>query len=259
MQLHVMYRISDKGNEKEKLPYATKFGCLLNAVRNFGLKNFYVIADNCNPETIQFLKLQRIAFEETALGNSQSFVYAINKICDTLAEDAYVYLLEDDYFHLPGSRQALLEGLQLADYVTLYDHPDAYHLYRNGGGPMNEAVIRPCQVLLSAHHHWRTAISTTMTFAAQVKTLKEDYDILVDQPEKGVPLDFKMFVRLSKLNTEEDYQILYRLSPVFAHIIRENQQSSHPHRILISPIPALSTHCEMGYLSPNIDWMQVEP
>ena len=96
MQLHVMYRISDKGNKREKLPYATKFGCLLNAVRNFGLKNFHVIADNCNPETIQFLKLQRISFEETALGNSRSFVYTIKQICNSLAEDDYVYLLEDE-------------------------------------------------------------------------------------------------------------------------------------------------------------------
>jgi hypothetical protein len=134
MPLYIYYRISDKGNPKDKLPWADKYFCLLNALQKFGNENFYIIADNCSSKTIDFIKSQQVLIEETSLGNSASFLYMIDKIIKNHNPDDYVYLLEDDYIHLPNSKRILLEGLEIADYVSLYDHPDKYCLESSGGG-----------------------------------------------------------------------------------------------------------------------------
>jgi hypothetical protein len=111
MNLSIYYRISDRGRPKEKLPNAGKLSCLGNAIKEFGAENFYVVADNCFPETIDFLKANNLAFEETRLGNSASFLYVIEKIIEKHQPEDAVYLLEDDYIHLPGSKAVLVEGL----------------------------------------------------------------------------------------------------------------------------------------------------
>ena len=64
-----------------------------------------------------------------------------------------------------------------------------------------------------------------MTFAAKVKTLKENEKILRDFTNETHPHDFHMFLKL-----------------------RENNQ------LLITPIPGRSTHGETAWLSPLIKW-----
>ena len=66
--LHVIYRISDKGNPKSKLANASKLDCLTNAVQEFGAENFHVIADNCADTTLDVLKSADLDFEITANG-----------------------------------------------------------------------------------------------------------------------------------------------------------------------------------------------
>ena len=88
---HVVYRISDKGYNpgKLKVPNATKEHCLQNAVEQFGHENISVIADNCSEGLVSSLKAQNFrSLEETHLGNSKSFKYAITQVINSSYNDS---------------------------------------------------------------------------------------------------------------------------------------------------------------------------
>ena len=263
-KFHVVYRISDKGYDarKLKLTNATKEHCLLNAIEQFGRENFYVICDNCSEQMIDFIKSQGLPYEETHLGNSPSFKYAVTKVVNTYSSNDIVYLLEDDYLHVGNSKEILLEGLQIADYVSLYDHPDQYMtcgFKRKGAAPLNRFRLHRWKIFVTEHTHWREAPSTTMTFAARVSTLKEDYRILMRHPDKRPPKDFAMFLSLTKQRNPIDTInafLLFRPWP-FQAMIMNYFAFFRKKRLLVTCIPGLATHCVDKCLSPLVDWTKV--
>ena len=261
--VHVVYRVSDKGHnaQKLKLPNAEKRSCLLNAIEQFGRENIYVIADNCSQDFTDFIKSEGLAFEETHLGNSPSFKYAVTKVINTYCDNDVVYLLEDDYLHLPGSKELISEGLEIADYVSLYDHPDKYmtgNLRLRGASPFNRFGFHRWRIFITAHSHWQEAATTTMTFAARVKTLKEDYRILMHNPDAGVPNDFGMFLTITKQRSLFDIIRLLPTMPKYAMtILLNNFALFRKKRLLVSCIPGRATHCETKWLSPLTDWTKI--
>ncbi len=258
MNLHVVYRISDKGNPKSKLANAGKWACLENAVREFGSENFHVIADNCTAETINAIKSTGLSLELTSNGNSGTCRHIFNEVINRYAPDDNLYLLEDDYLHLPGSRLALLEGLEIADYVTLYDHPDMYQTDGKGMNPFVHGDLPKSSIYLTAHSHWRSTVSTTMTFAAKVKTLREDRNVFIKFCKESIPADFGIFATLTgqdDLNEAKYFANTNRGG--IAMVIIENYFFGSNKRLLISPIPSFSTHAETAYLAPLIDWTRI--
>lgn len=254
-KLHVIYRISDKGNPKPKLTNGDKGSCLLNAVETFGGGLFHIIADNCSEETIEVLKSTGLSMEITSNGNAGTCRYIFDKVINRYASDDNVYLLEDDYLHLPGSREAILEGLEIADYVTLYDHPDMYHPDGKGPNPFVHDDMPKSSIYLTAHTHWRSTVSTTMTFAAKVKTLLEDRDIWNRFCEGNYPGDFGAFIALTgQDDMNEAKRFIKGGAGGLAQIVVNNFFSGRKKRLLISPLPSLSTHTETAYLAPLIDW-----
>lgn len=236
MNLKVLYRISDGGNPKVKLQNATKEHCLDNCLAVFETENTTVFADNCSPETLQMLRNKGLKPIEIKLGNALSWRFVAEFAMQQFADNQAVYLLEDDYLHQPKSATALLEGLEIADYVTLYDHPDKYLDPQNGGmNPYVENGGEDTKVFLTPTCHWRRTNSTTMTFATTVQTLKEDKEIWLEFTSQGFPYDFGAFQRLAGLGEWQNR--------VFGK-----------KRILISSIPGLSTHGETAWLSPFTDW-----
>lgn len=257
-KLHVVYRISDKGNPKPKLPNGGKQHCLENALKIFGAENFHVIADNCTPQTLDALKSAGLKFEVTANGNAGTCRYIFDNVINRYAPDDNLYLLEDDYLHLPGSREAILEGLAIADYVTLYDHPDMYHPDGRGPNPFVHGDMPKCSIYLTAHTHWRSIVSTTFTFAAQVKTLLEDRDVWKNFCTGKIPADFEAFVTLTgqdDLNAAKRFAKIGRAK--LASILINNLIFERRKRLLISPLPSLATHTETAFLAPRIDWTRL--
>ena len=135
--------------------------------------------------------------------------------------DEIVYMCEDDYIHKPGAPEKIQEGISIgAYYVTLYDHPDKYFPHYNA---MNlPGIDFRTQIVMGPTTHWKTAPSTTNTFACKSSTLNADYN-----------------VNLKYLNRDH-----HRFLDLLVHHKRS----------LITPIQGWSTHCECDLLSPYIDW-----
>ena len=261
-KLHVIYRISDKGNPKPKLFNAGKWACLKNAVQTLfddvGGGSFHVIADNCSAETINALKSTGLSLELTSNGNSGTCRYIFNEVINRYAPDDNIYLLEDDYLHLPNSREAILEGLEIADYVTLYDHPDMYRHDGKGDNPFVHGDLPKSSIYLTAHSHWRSTISTTMTFAAKARTLIEDRDVFIKFCTGKIPADFGIFVTLTGQDDINEAKNFVRTGQLdLARLIAENFLNGRRKRLLISPIPSFATHTETAYLAPLIDWKRI--
>lgn len=251
--MYVYYRISDKGNPKEKIIGASKEQCLKNACAEFG-SSIIVIADNCLDTTIKFIRDLGVDYIESSLGNSKSFMFMLDLILSKHADDDIVYLLEDDYFHLPGSKDILLEGLEFADFVTLYDHPDKYQLFSEGGSPLNQEDLHDTHVRITKSSHWREIDSTTMTFACRVGTLRETRNIWKKNTITRNPDDFHAFIELTQ-NTLAVARILRKSGYKRAtKIVLRNFFLRKRIFRLISCVPAHSTHAEVKWLSPVIDW-----
>jgi glycosyltransferase involved in cell wall biosynthesis len=259
MTINYLYKLSDKGRPKAKLNIATKMNCLDNFIAEFKT-NIHVLADNCEESTLEEIRKRGIEPIVLALGNALNMRYAIQYAIDNFSKDSYVYIVEDDYIHLPNSLNVLLEGLQVADYVSLYDNPDKYMNAADGGpNPYIEQGGEQCRVLLTKSSHWKSTNSVTMTFATSVKVLEEDKHIWWKFTETKVPhsfLAFKILTRQKFLFTKE------KSIRKFVRSLRDYRQdsalkaSSKP-RVLITPIPGMSTHAETDWLTPLTQWHKV--
>tara|TARA_R110000787_G_scaffold30054_1_gene81019 strand:- start:135 stop:821 length:687 start_codon:yes stop_codon:yes gene_type:complete len=225
--MKIIYRISDTGYSKVKPSYITNETCLRNAIEMFPWfeHSWTVLADNISEETrvmIQKYISEKFITDVSVGHGAGTFNLALDEAL-TYDDNEIVYFLENDYLHKPDSDKILLEGFNVGyDYVALYDHPDKY---MNGANPYVEDGGEVTRVMLSESCHWKITNSTTMTFAAKVKTLREDEEILRKYTLGEYPRDFEMFLAL-----------------------REKEHG------LITPIPGYSTHGETAWLTPLTDW-----
>jgi hypothetical protein len=202
--VRIFYRISDKSYHKGKLPGTTKQYCLENFLTCFPSAKIFLIADNCEDKTIEMC--QRILqgrdhmVYETHNGNAGSLRWCLEMVPNLAADpESVVYFVEDDYLHdfqhfgLENELQAVLNQPEVS-YATFYDHPDKYQSEYEGG--------EQTKVFRTRHWHWKFSISTTMTFAAKVKTIKEDLATWQKYTEGKHPQDHLCF---QELNGMEHY------------------------------------------------------
>jgi hypothetical protein len=140
----------------------------------------------------------------------------------SLSPETVVYFVEDDYLHRAGWVDILLEGIVLADYVTLYDHKDKY--FHRCYDSLKAKIFH------TQSCHWRTTPSTTQTFAVRWKTLAEDLSLHRKfSSGRQISQDHQKFIQLSKRG-----------------------------RTIISSLPGFSTHVEHEFASPCFDWNQLQ-
>lgn len=238
-KINIYYRLSDKGEIKNKLTGITNRSCLENFLCEFDSSEINIIADNVRDDTYEWLKSYGIkSLHRTSLGNSGSFWHCYEMALLRPAHE-YVYFVENDYIHKEHSREVLIEGLDIADYVTLYDHPDKYIDGINPGVRNGGEVSK---VYLTESTHWKKTNSTTMTFASKVGILKSDKFIFklfsVGLLNSNFPVTIK---KLMNRRVPADYRI-------FTYLTRLKK------RLLISSIPGYSSHGETDYLSPLTKW-----
>ena len=229
--MRVIYRISDTGYNKVKPDYINNEACLANAVKVFDNCEWSIIADNVSEETNDMIQkyVPRSTIFYTDRGNgAATFNIALDEALKMPDNDT-VYFLENDYLHKPNSRVIMEEGFTLgAAFVSLYDHPDKYLSPDKGGNPYCKGGAEDTRVYLTESCHWKITNSTTMTFASEVKTLRENEEILRKHTLLSHPNDFEMFLELRKNN-----------------------------KLLITPIPGYATHGETAWLSPLTDWSKI--
>lgn len=127
-----------------------------------------------------------------------------------------VYMLENDYLHHPNWVSKVFE-LYAANLFF-----DYVSLYDHGDKyflPMYDDLTS--RVFHSDSQHWRTAPSTCGSFISEITQFRQDYDLF----QRPIP----------------DYLL-------FQTLVNDRQ------RILLTPIPGLSTHCMEHVLSPVVDW-----
>lgn len=226
--MRIIYRISDAGYNKVKPDYITNENCLANAVKVFDDCEFSIIADNVSKETDEMIQkyVPKSDILYVSVGHGAgTFNLALDEAL-TMSDNDTVYFVENDYLHKPDSRIIIEEGLNFgANFVSLYDHPDKYMDPIDGGNPYCKGGAEDTRVYLSESTHWKVTNSTTMTFAAQVKTLRRTESILRKHTNGSHPNDFQMFLELRKNN-----------------------------EYLVTPIPGYATHGETAWLSPLTNW-----
>ena len=229
--MRIIYRISDSGYNKVKPDYINNEACLANAVKVFDDCEWSIIADNISEETnnmIQKYKSRDHILYVNEGNGAATFNIALDEALKMNDNDT-VYFLENDYLHKPDSRVILEEGFELgASFVSLYDHPDKYLSPNEGGNPYCEGGAEETRVYKTDSVHWKITNSTTMTFAAQISTLRENEQVLRNHTSGSHPNDFQMFLELRSLN-----------------------------KLLITPIPGYATHGETAWLSPLTDWSKI--
>jgi hypothetical protein len=223
--MKIIYRISDAGYNKVKPDYITNENCLKNFISVFDNQNLEIIADNCSKETLQMVTkyCHPNKITTVSVGHGAGTFNLALDMALKWEDDEIVYFVENDYLHLQGSSQILEEGFKLgAPYVTLYLHPDKFIPPFNGGNPeVDQDGGYTTKIFRGETQLFGMFNSTTMTFAAQVKQLKEDEAILRKWTSGTHPDDFKMFLEL-----------------------RDNGKA------LLCPLNTFSTHGETNWLAP---------
>jgi hypothetical protein len=225
--MKIIYRISDTGYNKIKPDYINNENCLRNALTIFPWTEYdwSIIADNISEETDDMIQkyIPRDYINYVSVGHGAgTFNLALDEALQS-PDDEIIYFIENDYIHLPGSPKILEEGFNLgAPYMTLYLHPDKFIPPSQGGNP----EVDSDGGYLTKIYRGKTQLfgmfnSTTMTFAAKVKTLKEDENILRKWTSEKHPNDFQMFLELREKGS-----------------------------ILLCPLNTFSTHGETMWLAP---------
>lgn len=231
--MKVYYRLSnlEAGISKKKISNATKQHCLENCIAEFGADNIIILGDRLNDETRDYVNSLNVRLVEVDNGTGAgTFRNALDLAIEENGDDELVYLLEDDFLHLPNSKQYLEEALSVYNaYVTLYDHPDKYLDRELGGNPFITQSSEVTRLLKTNSIHWKITNSTVMSFAAKVSRLKDDYDLIMKYSSERITDSFRFFTEL-------------------------NQTKQIP---VLSSVPGKSTHCESAWLSPLTNWTEV--
>ncbi len=243
--MYIIYRISNNSYNKQRLEWATKEYCLRNALEVFTPSEeikWIILGDNLNDEarrmiTRVILELNAgmcnpdvdiIKFKEiNACSNGKSFNIQLDEALK-LPDEEIVYLLEDDYIHLPNSINIVLDVMMNTEceYLTLYNHPDKFIPSVEGGNPeVEEDGSYLTKIYQGRKSFYYFVNSTTMTFVTRVGELRNDENIFRKYTNGNICRDYEMWLELRELGN-----------------------------VLLCPIPGYSTHTETKWLSPLIDW-----
>ena len=217
--IHILYRhtenISGIGKSRpDWFSYDTCLNNILDSINGNENVKLHLLYDG--KCTIQDSRIHTIQ-EFVGGSDKQSFFYAWNYAKNLDLNDSdLVYFLENDYMHVDDWCTKIL------DLYASFDVPGYVALYDHLDKyslPIYENL--QSSVYVTNTSHWRTVPSTCGSFIVNKQILHEDYDV-----HTTFYSDHDKFIQLGTTRG----------------------------RIIISPIPSLSTHCENDFLAPLINW-----
>ena len=225
MKIHIFYRqynISGKSlpGRPSWFDYEKCFTNLLKTISNKNVELHVVMDGDSNTNFISKYKNQYTLHQIKAGGDQSSFFQAwhIAKGCN-LEDDDLIYFLENDYMHMPNWVDKTIE------LFSSYKLPHYVSLYDNKDkyllAQYDDLLSK---ILITDTHHWRTTASACGSFIVNKELFDLDFDI-----NTTVAGDHNKFMLLNEKRN----------------------------RMVISPMPGLSTHCVDPLLSPTIDWSTI--
>jgi len=226
MKIHIFYSHyniagTDYKNRPQWFDYEKCFINLLETIKdNDNIKLNIVMDGKIEDNWIKKYKKLYNVYEFKG-GSMEIITKAVYKIIKEYQCDSndLIYILENDYLHVEGWVEKVLDMFQTFDglhYVSLYDHGDKYwHLN------YDDLVSK---IFVSNTHHWRTMMSTCGSYIVSKKIFLEDY-----QDHITVVGDHNKWLYLNETKG----------------------------RFLLTAVPGLSTHCMEAFLSPTINWAQI--
>jgi hypothetical protein len=137
----------------------------------------------------------------------------------SLEEKDLVYFVENDYAFVPNWPYKVQELFETYNGLEYVTPYDHPDFYNSSNYPELMTYI-----VLTGTHHWKTVPSSTGSIIITKKILEEDFDI-----HTTVPSDRGRFELLTATRS----------------------------RSVLAPVPSLTTHCEVEWLAPTIDWETV--
>lgn len=220
--IHVLYRHTSNysGLGKHRPEWFTYEKCLesmLSSIEGLDFVKFHLLYDG----SPQFTD-SRIDYIESFKGGSDwaSYVYTWNYAKQLeLKEEDLVFFAENDYIFLKGWAEAVQNLFQTYVGIDYVTLYDHPHFYNQEAYPGLMTMIFP-----TSDHHWKTVPSSTGSVICGKRIINEDWDVHTSNPsDKG------RFEYLGDLRK----------------------------RCILAPIPTFSTHCEVEWLAPVINWNEI--
>jgi hypothetical protein len=136
-----------------------------------------------------------------------------------LSNSDLIYHLENDYMHVENWSEKVIELYETYEELNYVSLYDHIDKYNPTMYPTLQSNL-----FITPTHHWRTTPSTCGAFIINKKILFEDYDVWTSSPG-------------------DHYKFIW---------LAQNRG-----RNVLTPIPSLSTHCEVEWLAPTIDWNKI--
>jgi len=220
--IHIFYRhynietTDDKGRPKW-FNFQKCFENLLNTIEGNDVQLHVVMDGDINSNFISKYKDSFIG-HEIKVGNDQSSFFQTWEIVKNtqMEKNDLIYFLENDYLHIDGWIEKITE---LFSTYKLSHYVSLYDHNDKYFLPMYDDLVS--KIFVTENHHWRTTPSTCGSFIINRELFESDYDI-----HTSVVGDHNKFLQLAE----------------------------ERNRMVITPIPGLSTHCIEGLMSPTINW-----
>jgi hypothetical protein len=219
--IHILYRHTNHSGFGKNRPswfsYEKSLNNILSTIDGLDFVKFHLMFDGDCQ-----INDSRIHCTEVFKGGSDwaSYLYTWNYAKNlNLNDDDIVYFAENDYAFRPEWPFKAKELFSTYEDIDYVTLYDHPDFYNPNHYPGLTSYILPTKT-----HHWKTVPSSTGSVLVSKRIINEDFDIHTSNPsDRGR----------------------------FEHL------SAYKGRSVLAPIPSLSTHCEVEWLAPVIDWEKI--